>query len=73
VDDDLDPLVERYRLQGAAYALAVGDATGEPVVDVVFVFLTPGGAVDRRLPGFAATVADIRHRAPGGDDPLVTT
>ncbi|HEX6568247.1 MAG TPA: UvrD-helicase domain-containing protein [Acidimicrobiales bacterium] len=73
VDDDLEPLVERYRLQGAAYALAVGDATGEPVVDVVFVFLTPGGAVDRRLPGFAATVADIRRRAPGGVDPLVTT
>jgi hypothetical protein len=71
VDDDLDPLVERYRAQGASYALAVGDATGEPVVDVVFVFLTPGGAVERSLPDVAAAVADVRRRAAAGDGGLV--
>jgi ATP-dependent helicase/nuclease subunit A len=71
VDDDLDPLVERYRAQGASYALAVGDATGEPVVDVVFVFLTPGGAVERSLPDVAAAVADVRRRAAAGDEGLV--
>jgi hypothetical protein len=71
VDDDLDPLVERYRAQGASYALAVGDATGEPVVDVVFVFLTPGGAVERSLPDVAAAVADVRRRAAADDGGLV--
>ncbi|HET6662880.1 MAG TPA: UvrD-helicase domain-containing protein, partial [Acidimicrobiales bacterium] len=30
VDVDLDPLVQRYRMQGACYALAVADATREP-------------------------------------------
>jgi ATP-dependent exoDNAse (exonuclease V) beta subunit len=70
VDADLDPLVERYRLQGAAYALAIGDATGDDVVDVVFVFVTPGGAVDRRLPDLASAVADVRRRAADGDDRL---
>ncbi|HEX6422145.1 MAG TPA: PD-(D/E)XK nuclease family protein, partial [Acidimicrobiales bacterium] len=70
VDTDLDPLVERYRLQGAADALAVGEATGDPVVDMVFVFLTPGGAVDRALPDLAGAVADVRRRAADGDDRL---
>jgi ATP-dependent exoDNAse (exonuclease V) beta subunit len=73
VDADLDPLVERYRAQGAAYALAVGDATGEPVVGVVFVFLTPGGAVDRTLPELSLAVADVRRLASAGDDQLITT
>lgn len=35
---DLDQRVEGYRRQNAAYALAVGEATGEPVEEVVFVF-----------------------------------
>jgi ATP-dependent helicase/nuclease subunit A len=48
-DDDLDPLVENYRLQGASYALAVAQATGEPVAKMVFVFLTPKGAAERPL------------------------
>ena len=39
--DELDRRVEGYRLQGAAYALAVGRATAEPVTRVVFLFLTP--------------------------------
>ncbi len=72
VDADLDPLVARYRLQGASYALAIGDATGEPVVDMVFVFLTPAGPVDRRLPGLAQAVADVR-RLSATDDGLIAT
>jgi ATP-dependent exoDNAse (exonuclease V) beta subunit len=73
VDADLDPLVARYRIQGASYALAVAEATGEPVVEVVFVFLTPGGAVDRTLPDLSQAVADVRRLASAGDDQLVTT
>jgi ATP-dependent exoDNAse (exonuclease V) beta subunit len=55
-DDDLDALVEGYRLQGASYALAVAAATGEPVVDMVFVFLTPQGPAERPLPDLATTL-----------------
>jgi ATP-dependent helicase/nuclease subunit A len=73
LDTDVDPLVERYRVQGASYALAVADATGEPVVDVVFAFLTPEGAIDRQLPDLPAAVAEIRRLAAAGDDRLVTT
>ena len=72
-DDDLDPLLDRYRAQGAAYAVAVAAATGEPVVEVVFVFLTPGGAIDRRLPDLDVAMAEVRALAEAGDDQLVTT
>ncbi|MGH9209951.1 MAG: UvrD-helicase domain-containing protein [Acidimicrobiales bacterium] len=65
-DDDLDPLVERYRLQGASYALAVGQATGEPVVDATFVFLTPRGPAERSLPNLPGAVADARRLIEAG-------
>ena len=42
----LDERVEGYRLQGGSYAISVARATGEPVVRVAFLFLTPGGAVE---------------------------
>ena len=61
----------RYRAQGAAYALAVARATGRPVVEVVFVFLTPTGAVDRPLADLAAAVAEVGRLAAAGDDRLV--
>jgi ATP-dependent exoDNAse (exonuclease V) beta subunit len=73
LDTDLAPLVARYRLQGASYALAVADATGEPVRDVVFVFLTPEGPVDRRLPALDEAVAETRRLASSGDDRLIVT
>jgi ATP-dependent exoDNAse (exonuclease V) beta subunit len=73
LDVDLDPLVERYRMQGACYALAVAEATGEPVVDMVFVFLTPEGAVERSIPDLAASIDEARRRAAAGDPGMVTT
>ncbi len=73
LDADLDALVARYRMQGAAYALAVADATGEPVVEVTFVFLTPEGPAERRLPDLPQAVADVRRLAATPDGRLVTT
>jgi ATP-dependent exoDNAse (exonuclease V) beta subunit len=58
--DDLDTLVDGYRLQGASYALAVAQATGEPVVDMIFVFLTPEGPAERPLPQLPTTLATAR-------------
>jgi hypothetical protein len=47
-------------MQGGAYALAVEAATGEPVTRVVFVFLTPRGAVERDLHDLAGCIAAVR-------------
>jgi ATP-dependent exoDNAse (exonuclease V) beta subunit len=71
VDADLGPLVRRYRMQGASYALAVADATRQPVLDVVFVFLTPDGAVDRSIPDLSEAVAEARSFALAADPRLV--
>ncbi len=67
----LDRRVEGYRLQGASYALTVGDATGEPVSRVTFLFLTPDGPVERHLSDLEATMAHVRHLMEAGAE-LVT-
>jgi ATP-dependent helicase/nuclease subunit A len=53
---EVDASLHRYRLQGAAYAAAVGTATGLTVAEVRFVFCRPAGeaAVER-------TIADLRE------------
>jgi ATP-dependent exoDNAse (exonuclease V) beta subunit len=61
VGEDLAPLIDRYRLQGASYALAVADATGEAVRAMTFVFLTPNGAFEHTLSDLAASVANARR------------
>jgi ATP-dependent exoDNAse (exonuclease V) beta subunit len=57
---DLDARVGHYRLQGGAYAVALEAATGEPVARVVFVFLTPDGAVERELDDLDGCSAAVR-------------
>ncbi|MDQ3342031.1 MAG: UvrD-helicase domain-containing protein [Actinomycetota bacterium] len=57
---DLDRRIAAYRAQGGAYAVAVEQATGERVCRVVFVFLTPDGAVELELPELEAAKADVR-------------
>ena len=59
-DDDLDRLVEHYRLQGAAYAAAVEAATGRRVVRCTLLFLRDGVAVARRLVDLADATATVR-------------
>ena len=68
---DLDERVEGYRRQGAAYALAVSAATGEAVVRVTFVFLTPEGALERHLPDLDGAVAHVRDLVAGGHEVTV--
>ena len=68
---ELDRRVAGYRLQGAAYAVAVGRATGEPVVRVVFLFLTPAGAIERELGDLDAAMADVERLVAEGQE-LVT-
>jgi ATP-dependent helicase/nuclease subunit A len=51
--------VDGYRVQGASYAQVVGVATGEPVVKVTFVFLTPDGAIELDLPDLEPAMAAV--------------
>jgi ATP-dependent exoDNAse (exonuclease V) beta subunit len=65
---ELDRRVAGYRLQGAAYAVAVGQATAEPVTRVVFLFLTPRGAVERELTDLSAAMADVERLVTAGQE-----
>jgi ATP-dependent helicase/nuclease subunit A len=67
--DDADELTRRvdgYRLQGASYALIVGAATGEPVARVTFLFLTPGGPIERDLEGLGDAIEEVRRLVAQG-------
>ncbi len=65
---ELDRRVAAYRNQGASYALAVAGATGEAVVRVTFLFLTPGGAFERHLPDLDEAVAHVRELVASGQE-----
>jgi ATP-dependent exoDNAse (exonuclease V) beta subunit len=63
--------VDGYRLQGAAYAHLAGVTTGEDVPRVVFLFLTPDGAVEVELPDLDDAVAEVRALVASGGEVLV--
>ncbi len=69
---ELDRRVEGYRAQGASYAMAVEAATGETVVRVTFLFLTPSGAVERDLDNVESTIADLQERIEAGTEIVVS-
>lgn len=50
--------VERYRLQGGAYAAVLMAITGRPVHSCTFLFLSPTGAVSREI-DIAQAAADV--------------
>jgi len=60
--------VDGYRLQGASYALTVAQSTGEAVDRVVFIFLTPNGAVELPLTDLAAAIADVERLIEAGEE-----
>jgi ATP-dependent exoDNAse (exonuclease V) beta subunit len=64
--DELARRVDGYRLQGAAYALAVGETTGEPIARVCFAFLTPSGAVELDLTDIDAAVNEVKALVAAG-------
>jgi ATP-dependent helicase/nuclease subunit A len=59
-DDELDAAYRRYRLQGAAYALALEEHLGRSVAGVVFLFVTPTGPVERAIDDLAVAVGEVR-------------
>jgi ATP-dependent helicase/nuclease subunit A len=66
-DADLDRAVERYRLQGATYALAVRRALGVPVARCVFLFLRADGAVAREVPDLDEAMREVEALVVNGD------
>ena len=68
--DELDRRVDGYRNQGASYALTIAEATGEPVMGVTFLFLTPHGAVERRLDDLPEAVSHVRSLVTAGAEVL---
>ena len=60
-DDDIDALLERYRLQGATYSLALEETLGRPVIRCVFVFLAGGSARERAIDDLDAAKEDVRR------------
>jgi ATP-dependent helicase/nuclease subunit A len=56
---DADKAVARYRLQGAAYALAVSSSLGRPVSRCVFLFANPTRWFERELPDLAAACEEV--------------
>ena len=56
--EDAPSVVEQYRLQGAAYALATEQALGISVADCTFLFLTPTRAVPASIKDLAGAVAE---------------
>ena len=58
-DADIDAAVDRYRLQGAAYALAVSRTLGRPVSRCTFVFVSGGRARQRDVPDLGLAMAEV--------------
>ena len=62
VDEDrVEDAVEKYRLQGGAYACSVGKATGRPVKEVRFLYLE--AQTDVLLPDLEIAVEEAERRA----------
>ena len=58
--EEIDRRVEEYRLQLAAYALAVETVTGAPVTAGVLVFARADGAVERRIESKDLGLGEVR-------------
>jgi len=66
-DAELDALMVKYRVQGAAYALALGRALGRPVARCVFVFAGRGAvAAEREITNLPGAVAEVETLVRAG-------
>ncbi len=71
-DAELDTKVARYRLQGAAYAVALEQATGESVAECVFVFLGDRDARERAVSDLPAAMREVRAALAGSSATATT-
>jgi hypothetical protein len=52
--------VARYRLQGASYALALAQTTGEPVARCVFLFLGERDVEEHDVADLPGAIEEVR-------------
>ncbi|HWE70846.1 MAG TPA: UvrD-helicase domain-containing protein [Acidimicrobiales bacterium] len=60
-DAQLAQVMDRYRLQGATYSLAVERALGRPVTRCVFLFLRESTATQREVPDLPAAMGEVEQ------------
>jgi ATP-dependent helicase/nuclease subunit A len=64
---ELDAALDRYSVQGAAYALALEAMLARTVARCVFVFArAPGGAIERDVIDLRARIGAVRTRLAAG-------
>jgi ATP-dependent helicase/nuclease subunit A len=61
-EDDVEVALDKYRVQGAAYALALEAALGRTVTRCVFVFARAAGAREREVVDLGAAKAEVVRR-----------
>ncbi|MCK9518078.1 MAG: UvrD-helicase domain-containing protein [Dehalococcoidia bacterium] len=64
-DEEIDAAMERYRLQGAVYALALGELAGRlgrPVAGCTFVFLRGAEPRERHITDLPGVIAEVEAR-----------
>jgi ATP-dependent exoDNAse (exonuclease V) beta subunit len=64
-DEDVERSLDRYRIQGAAYAVALEEALGSPVVRCTFLFLREGEAVAKEVADLPVAKAEVRRIMEG--------
>jgi len=57
---EVDAKLDRYRIQAAAYALALETSTGEPVKECCFVFCKTSGPIERTVDDLDAAKDEVR-------------
>jgi ATP-dependent helicase/nuclease subunit A len=60
-EDDVATITDRYRWQGASYALAVQRAVRKPVVSCTFLVLQPGAAIAAPLDDLDLAMAEVEQ------------
>lgn len=69
---EIEAKLERYSLQGAAYAVAIEVATGGSVADVQFVFTDQGDPVVRSIENLIERQAEVRETTSLLEVPIVS-
>ncbi len=64
-EDDIEVKLDRYRYQGAAYALALEELTGRPVVGCRFLFVGAGRVDERALTDLDRLKDELRRHLLG--------
>ena len=63
VREEAENGIDRYRIQGAAYALALQKATGKPVKEVIFLFPRPEPVIEAPLTNLSTLTAEAEAMA----------